>query len=327
MKNLGRLILLLFLAWQPMLATGAKIVKDNPVKKQLQNQIKEMDKTIQAFDAYHDAFNASVKTYGQEEFGIENLDELIDEMLQDYQEAEILYDVPSRPPPRLPTPRQITLEEIQYMVDRKLLNPEVKDVIRKVGLPRTMTDQISNRISKYITKKTFDAGIWAINQASVNIAIIRNRYENLWNGYVLSDVTADQYFDIRNQYMQATYDTRQSVFDEATRQLEYSSAMIADIENDMKRTPEVGTSLQQSLQLLNRQLARIAVQNANLSRLYAQMYIEENATATVQLKDSLESDRFDQHTHQVMQNALDATAEDLGMDKRFVKMRRPGYDE
>jgi hypothetical protein len=194
------------------------------------------------------------------------------------------------------------------------------------ALEKYIGPQAADAVSKTLSNVVYSRIISALGlgyKAGAMVEDVKKSYNNIWNGYSLSNLTASEYFDLRNQYMKSSYCDKKNVFDEATYQLQNSMAMIQDAQEELKRIPGVDTSLQQSLQIMNRQLSKISIQNANLIKLYAKAYMEENTSEMVKLKDKKEESAIDDYYARIIQGALEDTAKDVGASENDVQVKSP----
>lgn len=278
----------------PPRAMAAEAVFDPAVFAKLVGQVSQMATYLNKFRGYSNDFDASVKAFGEDQLGIDNLEDLLKHAMETDQVfgSGNACDGNQRQP-----------------------SAKTRGIVMNYG-------QGSDANTQAILN-----GVSTVYSALYDIQNIEKKYESLWNGYVLSDVTADQYFDVRNQYMQTNHCGKQLVFDEATQQLENATQMIEDVQKDLERIPGVDTSLQASLQIMNRQLARISMQNANLAKMYAKAYMEENATASAKLKDRYEDEKWNAHNDQVMDQVLIESAKQVGLDESIVQIKTPSTDD
>jgi len=156
---------------------------------------------------------------------------------------------------------------------------------------------------------------------------IRKAMEEVWENLNYGELDSQGVYDLRKSTMIKAAGRNEDVFDYFTKQLKAIGQTMDDIQQNMNEIPNVSTDLQHSLEMANRQLARISMQNQQFISMVATQAMNKNSGGIMKVKEEKEKSSLQRTTISEFQKALNNDAREFNMNERYVQIRSPKYDD
>jgi hypothetical protein len=295
------IVILAFCAWTPKAIHAQKAVIDVASIAQAAMELKQLKDYIDDFKKYMDGFNDSVNNITGKDLGIPELDAI--------------------------------LNGDNSYINSTIMNPQASlcNFIYPVkdgnGTVANAACNSQGNIGGVQLPGALQSVIDSTKQASQVYSKMRKAIDDMWNELNYANLNMAQYGKKKQDYANEVFKRSQDSYVYIAAQLGTVDQLYKDIQSDVDKIPNVSTNLQHSLELVNRQLARITTENQTLISMMATNIIDRQSKEPVKLKDMKEHDAMVKTYMEKLQQALDKDAKELGMDKGMVRLGIPDYDK